>query len=137
MGTGMQRAELIEYVRLELEDFWDALPELEGGAYAFLDNAILIVRDELQTLDLEPQGTLSLLQMMSEDKLSSLQFVASLAITGNDANPQLLTREQASELLQDYDLASVASWLGNSPKVAAEFYLTERQSAFLDAAKNG
>ncbi|MGC6551566.1 MAG: hypothetical protein ACON5D_19620 [Rubripirellula sp.] len=61
MGTGMQRAELIEYVRLELEDFWDALPELEGGAYAFLDNAILIVRDELQTLDLGPQETLSLL----------------------------------------------------------------------------
>ena len=49
----MQRAELIEYVRLELEDFWDALPELERGAYAFLDNAILIVRDELETLDLK------------------------------------------------------------------------------------
>lgn len=95
----MQRAELIEYVRLELEGFWDALPELEGGAYAFLDNAILIVRDELQTLDLGPQETLSLLQMMSEDKLSSLQFVASLPLSGDDANPQLLTREQASELL--------------------------------------
>ena len=80
MGSkgSMNRAELIEYVRLELEDFWDALPELEGGAYAFLDNAILIVRDELQTLDLGPQETLSLLQMMSEDKLSAMQFVASL-----------------------------------------------------------
>ncbi|MGC6448540.1 MAG: tyrosine-type recombinase/integrase [Rubripirellula sp.] len=50
---------------------------------------------------------------------------------------QQLRSSRLSELLQDYDLASVASWLGNSPKVAAEFYLTERQSAFLDAAKNG
>ena len=38
---------------LQLEDFWDALPEVEGGAYALLDNAILIVRDELETLDLK------------------------------------------------------------------------------------
>lgn len=37
--------------------------------------------------------------MISEDKLSSLHFVASLPLSGDDANPQLLTREQASELL--------------------------------------
>ena len=28
-----------------------------------------------------------------------MQFVASMALSGDDANPQLLTRDQASELL--------------------------------------
>lgn len=95
----MQRSELIEYARLALEDFWAVLPELEGGAYAFLDDAALQVSGSLETLDLKPQEALSLLQMLDVNKLSGIQFIASMKLTEPDSQPQLLTREQASELL--------------------------------------
>ena len=94
----MNSARLIDHVRLQLEGCWDVLTELEVGADASADDALSTVKDELQTLHREPQETLSLRQMMNKDK-SSLQFPASLPLSGDDASPQLLSREQASELL--------------------------------------
>ena len=59
----------------------------------------MVIRDNIKTLNLSPQEALSLLQMLSEDNVSALRFVASMERTGPDSDPQQLTRDQASELL--------------------------------------
>ena len=69
------------------------------------------------------------------DALARNQLGKLLRSQGIERWPRLfqhLRSSRLSELVSRYDLASVASWLGNSPAVASKFYLTERQSAFLD-----
>ncbi|MDB4810106.1 helix-turn-helix domain-containing protein [bacterium] len=95
----MNRAELIEYVRLEIEQAEEDAKREDGTPWTWIDAAVSVIRDNLKALNLGPQEALSLLQMIDESKLSAMQFVASLPLFGDDANPQLLTREQASELL--------------------------------------
>ena len=101
MGSkgSMNRAELIEYVQLELEQAEGDSQREDGTPYLWLDAAAAVIRDNLQTLNLKPQETLSLLQILDTNKVSAIQFVASLPLSEGDANPQLLTRDQASELL--------------------------------------
>ena len=94
----MNSADLIEHLGLQLESCWHVQPELEGGADACLDDALPSVKDEIQTLHREPQETVSLRQMMNQDK-TCLHSVASLSHSGDDTSPHLLSRVQASELL--------------------------------------
>ena len=97
------------------------------------------VREHLDSLGRE-KGLAAAGYEGKTDALARKQLSELLKSQGIEQWPRLfqqLRSSRLSELLSSYDLASVASWLGNSPAVASKFYLTERQSAFLDAAKNG
>ena len=63
----MNRDEIIEFVRLSIEDFEETFDEIEGAAYSFLDGAALMAKDNLQMLTESPQEAAGLLQMLETD----------------------------------------------------------------------
>ncbi len=65
----MNRDEIIEFVRLSIEDFEETFDDIKA-AYSFLDGAALMAKDNLQMLTESPQEAAGLIQMMQTDHLS-------------------------------------------------------------------
>ena len=63
----MNRDEIIEFVRLSIEDFEETFDEIEGAAYSFLDGAALMAKDNLQMLTERPLGSTN----VSDQRLSN------------------------------------------------------------------
>ena len=51
----MNRDEIIEFVRLSIENFEETFDEIEGAAYSFWEGAALVAKDNLQILTDSPQ----------------------------------------------------------------------------------
>ena len=102
----MKRAELIEYVRLDLEQAEEDSRREDGTPWTWIDAAVSAIRDNLQTLDLGPQETLSLLQLLDESKLSAMILAllgGSQAGSNSESLPSIATSGPSNSFTSSSD----------------------------------